>query len=462
MTKLQQVPESSKSIINDADFFFDTFRIGLILQRVNASKTQGFSGRQVLLALLMSVFSRLSLSEALSDASNSFGFGKDVVYRFLNNPKTNWENLLFNVSRHVIDFAKSLTAGCRIKALIVDDTSYYRDRSSKVELLSRCYDHAQDRFYKGFNMLTIGWSDGVSFFPLQSKLLCASSKKNLLCASDCPVDRRTLATKRRDEAFLGKPQIVLKTLKRLSQAEQIATHVLFDSWFSFPDMIMSIKEIGYDVVCRMKNTAKQTFLFNGMKRTLSQIYKACKKRRGRSHYLLSVPVTLSHEEHEQNISAKCVYVRNRNRPKDWIAILSTDTSLSEEEIIQLYGRRWEIETFFKTCKSYLRLTSDYQGRSYDGITAHATIVLLRYIFLVFEHRRTEDKRTLGRLFAATSAELPQITYSTALNYCLQEMINVVSEFYGLNETIIDGLVEQFKRRLPLPYQQMLVFQGCET
>lgn len=29
----------------------------------------------------------------------------------------------------------------------------------------------------------------------------------------------------------------------------------------------------------------------------------------------------------------------------------------EEEIIQLHGRQWDIEVFFKTCKSILRLTS---------------------------------------------------------------------------------------------------------
>lgn len=50
-------------------------------------------------------------------------------------------------------------------------------------------------------------------------------------------------------------------------------------------------------------------------------------------------------------------MRNRQNQKDWIAIISTDMSLSEEEIIRLYERHWDIEVFFKTCKSYLRLRS---------------------------------------------------------------------------------------------------------
>ena len=35
-----------------------------------------------------------------------------------------------------------------------------------------------------------------------------------------------------------------------------------------------------------------------------------------------------------DIPAKIVFVRNRNNRKDWIALISTDVTLSEEEIIQ--------------------------------------------------------------------------------------------------------------------------------
>lgn len=63
------------------------------------------------------------------------------------------------------------------------------------------------------------------------------------------------------------------------------------------------------------------------------------------------------------IPAKIVCVRNRNKRKDWLAIVSTDVTLSEDEIIQLYGKRWDIEVFFKVCKSYLRLTNECHSLS---------------------------------------------------------------------------------------------------
>ena len=462
MTMITKDTTASNNLNSGLEAFYSMFDVGSIIHRVCADKAQGVSSKRVFFALLSVVFMRISLGEAISKAQSTFGFGKDVIYRFLNNAKTNWENLLFYIAMLVVQFMLSLTNKNRIKAFVIDDTSYYRDRSKKVEFLSRCYDHSKDQYYNGFNMLTVGWTDGVSFVPLVGKLLCASTKRNLLYENGQRVDWRTLATRRRKEATLGKPQIVLNALEKLNGYDRIASHVLFDSWFSSTALVMSIRKLGYEVVCRLKNTPKQTFLFNGEKKTLSQIYKLCKKRPGRSKYLLSVPVTLAHDDHENTINAKCVYVRNRNKANDWIAILSTDNSLTEEEIIQLYGKRWAIETFFKTCKSYLRLTSDFQGRSYDGITAHSTIVMLRYIFLVFEQRRGEDQKTLGQLFMATSDELPDISFATALQYCIKELIAVVCEFIEIAEQLIDTLVYEFFNRIPLRYRQMLEYTGCET
>ena len=54
-----------------------------------------------------------------------------------------------------------------------------------------------------------------------------------------------------------------------------------------------------------------------------------------------------------------------------------------------------IEVFFKMCKSYLSLSKEFQGRSYDMMTAHTTIVFMRYIMLALEARNSTDHRTVG-------------------------------------------------------------------
>ena len=46
-----------------------------------------------------------------------------------------------------------------------------------------------------------------------------------------------------------------------------------------------------------------------------------------------------------DIPAKIVFVRNRNNRKDWIALISTDVTLSEEEIIQAKMQKYSRKIF---------------------------------------------------------------------------------------------------------------------
>lgn len=62
---------------------------------------------------------------------------------------------------------------------------------------------------------------------------------------------------------------------------------------------------------------------------------------------LSFFVTVTAEKDGESIPAKFVYVRNKSKRKDWLVIVKTDMELSEEEIIRVYGKRWNIEIFFK-------------------------------------------------------------------------------------------------------------------
>ena len=88
--------------------------------------------------------------------------------------------------------------------------------------------------------------------------------------------------------------------------------------------------------------------------------------------MLSVEVFISKDG--EFIPARIVYVRNRNKRKDYLALITTDMNLSEDEIIRIYGKRWDIEVFFKVCKSYLKLSKECNSLSYDAMTAHTAVV----------------------------------------------------------------------------------------
>ncbi|MBD5559146.1 MAG: transposase, partial [Clostridia bacterium] len=141
--------------------------------------------------------------------------------------------------------------------------------------------------------------------------------------------------------------------------------------------------------------------------------------------------------------------------KDWLVLVSTDMSLSEDEIIRLYSRRWEIETFFKVCKQYLRLTSECHSLSYDALTAHLCIVLCRYIMLVIEQRCCADQRTLGELFRYAVYELRDITLAEALLYLMEQFAACFEAAKDGNTDVVSDLLDDFVSKLPKGVQHML-------
>ena len=143
-----------------------------------------------------------------------------------------------------------------------------------------------------------------------------------------------------------------------------------------------------------------------------------------------------------------LYVRNRNKRKEYLCLITTDTSLCEDEIIRLYGKRWDIEVFFKVCKSYLNLSKECNSLSYDAVTAHTAVVFTRYMMLSLESRESNDSRSLGELFLYFSDEMSDITWMQAFQMLLQMFRTMLSDNTELSEDKIDELVDTFMNTVP--------------
>ena len=111
--------------------------------------------------------------------------------------------------------------------------------------------------------------------------------------------------------------------------------------------------------------------------------------------------------------AKLVFVRGR-RKKDWLTLISTSLSLSNEDIVRIYGKRWDIEVFFKMAKQHLKLAKEIQCRDYDALVAHTSIVFMRYMFLAYQNRIKTDNRTFDELFYACCDEVSDISFVESL------------------------------------------------
>lgn len=426
--------------------FFTRFHLSSALKAANAYKKKGTPASEIFQYLFLLIFSNRSMYMNLLTGRNTPDFAKDTVYRFLKMIQINWIRFTTILSSRIIKEAiVPLDSEDRANVLIIDDSMFERNRSKKVELLAKVYDHAKHCYKFGFRMLTLGWSDGSTFLPVNSILLSTENKKNRINEANA-IDKRTVGYKRRKLALEKGTHAMLELLKYAKNVDIPARYVLFDSWFSSPSSLHAVKEIGYDVIGMVKKTPKMFFRYNGDDMSLISIYNKNKKRRGRSRYLLSVIIDVVKDD--EIIPAKVVYVRNRNKRKDYLCLISTDVDLNEDEIIRIYGKRWDIEVFFKVCKSYLNLSRECRSMSYDAMTAHTAVVFSRYMMLSLENRESNDKRSLGELFLYFSDEMSDITWIQAFQMLFKMFKTMLTENAGILEDKIDDLVDTFMNAIP--------------
>jgi hypothetical protein len=446
---------SDKMLDDSIMVFSKKFGISSLLKACNAYKSKGFSAVRVFLYLLRLAFGNRSMYMNHLTGKHFESFGKDTVYRMLNDGSINWMKFTTTLAAKISGKAIiPLTDKKRRNVLIIDDTLFERPKAKKVELLSRVFDHATHRYKRGFRLLTLGWSDGNSFLPVASRLLSSEKDTNVYQMPEKSYDKRTLAHRRRTQARTKATLVMLTLLKEAKAAGIQARHVLFDTWFCSPSSILAIKKIGYDVVAMAKKSSKIHYVFDGKNQSVKDIYKSCKKRRGRSRYLLSVEIEVCKDG--QSIPAKLVFVRNRNNRKDWLVLICTDMELTEDEVIQTYGKRWAIEVFFKVCKSYLKLGKECRSLSYDAMTAHVAIVFTRYMMLSLKHRQESDDRSIGELFMVICDEIQDLTMEEALFLIINAILASVHDKFSLTEQQLDRLIQEFVTMLPRHIQNRLL------
>lgn len=454
---IADINDRENSFQSSIDFFFKKLNISCLLNRSNFYKESGFSCILILKELFTLIFTGKNLYRTLSTKDSRLSFRKNTAYRFLNCGYFNWEKLLYSVMSKLITEVNRLTDSSRESVLIIDDSLFSRNNSKKVELLARVFDHTSHKFCRGFRMLTLGWSDGNTFLPISFNLLSSANDDNVLCPAK-QTDKRTNGYKRR---ACSRNTATDALLEMLRQAKDIpARFVLFDSWFTMPKTIVSVKGENRDVIGMIKITEKIHYFYNGVWQDVKSIYKNISKNTSCfSPIIGSARVMIRKDKadtFDKWVQAKIVFVRERKSEK-WIAIISTDVEISEEEIIRIYGKRWDIETFFKVCKSHLALAKEFQGRNYDMLVSTTSIVFLRYAMLSIEARNNSDDRTIGELFFLYCEELEDIKLSHSLMLILSTVLHILEKsISSRKEKVQNKIIETFINALPSYIRRQLI------
>jgi hypothetical protein len=140
------------------------------------------------------------------------------------------------------------------------------------------------------------------------------------------------------------------------------------------------------------------------------------------------------------LRVRIIFIKHRHKP-EWLAILSTNLNIADEEIIRIYGKRWDIEVFFKVVKSYLQLAKGIQVKSYDALIAHTTIVFTRYLLFSCQQRQAVDERALDGVFRACVQELKDLTLADAINRSIVFVIAHLREQWQHGGKLLDEIID---------------------
>ena len=137
--------------------------------------------------------------------------------------------------------------------------------------------------------------------------------------------------------------------------------------------------------------------------------------------------------------------------KEWHALLSTDTELDAPEILSYYARRWAIEVFFKDAKQMLYMGKE-QSNTFDAAIACYSMVMIRYLLLVYILGKRRINGPIGPLFRELSDENQLLSMAEKLWAYIKELIIRSSHVicYKIEPDIVLHLLDMIEDNIIAP------------
>lgn len=110
----------------------------------------------------------------------------------------------------------------------------------------------------------------------------------------------------------------------------------------------------------------------------------------------------------------------------------------------------------------LRLQKEFQGRSYDLLISHTTIVFVRFILLAWQHRCSTDNRTLGGLFYELCDEVSELDWAVALQQLIELLGDVMKKSNRKITKLIKSQLQQWITGLPNYIKAYMPDLCCES
>jgi len=390
----KQIQNENIAIDTEIGRAFDELNIKSILRRSGILKKRGYATITLLFLVALLPFLKKKLTDFWNCKclQNQIDAKKDTYYRFLNHERFNWRKFVYLLAHKVIALCKNVPL--KEKVLIVDDSITHKT-GENIELVSYHFDHKVGRSILGNCFLHLGFHNGLNYYPLDMAPCTSSRRPNTKIRK---IDKRACGWKRRKEALDKKTTVMLQMIERAWVSGIDAAFVLFDSWFAHDAIISEIYKIGYGVICRLKK-GRVKYTYQGKRLTLKQLWQQAARKKttwiaGQGLKCVCLNVTLP-----KSGDVRILFVSDGK--KNWNAVLCTDLEMDPSEILSYYARRWSIEVFFKDAKQMLYMGKE-QSNTFDAVVACNSLVMIRYLLLVYILSKRRSNGPLGPIFRQIS------------------------------------------------------------
>jgi len=354
------------------------------------AKERGVWFLHTLLAIILP-FTSSKTSNLLRVFHVLFGFaeiGRKRYYTFIASPKIPWDRLWSRIWQMI---PQPETNGRLIVAL--DD--YLNPKTGKkIFACAKMFDHAAKQ-----NQSRYPWAQNVVAISLlkviKGRWACLPlSQRYYFCKDD--INRNQPTFKGKEIAFQNKHQQAVEMLAAFAgEFPRQCILVVADSWFGNQGLWKPLrKELGTraQLLSRLRANNNLYALpdsppiqrvgrpskYGHHLGTATSLAKANKDRAqemavnlyGRKQTVLAYRQTVMQKTLKCRIQVVWVYRRTR-----WIALFTTDLSLSTVEIIEYYGARWKIEAGFKELKQDIG-SAETQNRNPVAVKNHLNLCMM--------------------------------------------------------------------------------------
>jgi hypothetical protein len=424
-----------------------------ILTKSNFTKKDGVAAHMVILHFVYMLVMNKKIFTFMKQSNDSFK--KDVYYRLLANRSYNWRSLLSLSSLKILSLLHKIQDSKAIKVFIIDDTVEDKTGKNIEGSCDSLWSNKEKRKIRGINVVSLNYSDGFSSFMLDFAI--AMNKYARIAIEDFTnkIDHRTNAHKRRLETMEGKLQIAIDMVKRTIKSGIYADYLLVDSWYSKPLFIKEMNEVELRVISRIANNNK-IWNFSGKEKSLEAIYNKFKKLKtakiGKHGKKISFTYFSAVVEHKSAGKLKIVFIKTKEK---LIPIASTDLTISDEEIIKIYKRRWDIEQGYKELREHFGFGKE-ENRIYEALIARITLSFFTYNIVSYINRISNEPKTMGGLFKDLECELQTLAIAMQVFITILNEIAKIEDIVKRNEDLV-GIIAVLQDVT----QKMLGFR-CES